>query len=175
MNRLDMFRALACLAHTVPGLTLQGSTTKGQMFTVSRQRLGADMSPCEFRAAVVSAGRTGWPRLHEAITDLDVVGGAVELGGGLYQPTHPGAGDARWFVTFLEPSVVQHSVASCPLDVNHDDLDVSIRADTDLGTCAVRCTAGPTRRLRLDEAASWLLAVCLSEELLASSDAHVPP
>ena len=175
MNELDTLRAAACLVHSVPGLTLHGITRAGEPLVVSRLRLDAHMDPCHFRAVVLAAGRPGWPRVHEVIASLEVVGGAVGLGGGLYQATHPAEGEARWFATFLDAAVVQQITARCPLDVDHDDVEVSIRADVELGVCAVRCAAGPAARTRLDEVATWLLSACLAEELVASIAQEVRP
>jgi hypothetical protein len=166
---------MACLAHTVPGVSLQLALHSGERLLVSRSQVTADMDPCQLRATLIAAGRPGWPRLHEEVAGIEVVRGVHELGGGLYQPTHPAERHARWFLTLLDAQVVQQAAARCPVGLDHDDLEVSIRPDSELAVCAVRCADRGGGRDRLDEVATWLLSACLADELVASIGDEVRP
>jgi hypothetical protein len=184
MDRLDGVRSAACLAHSMPGITLDVTTIGGDRFAVSRHRLDALMDPCQFRAALVSprgargeragAGRDGEARFHDAITGCEVVGGAVDLGGGLYQSTHPTRDDERWFTTCVSASDVTGLAARCPIP--HDGVELVVGPDTELRVCAVRCVAPRPRPVpQLEEVAFWLLSACLADELVASVASSVRP
>lgn len=149
---------LACLAHTVPGVTLRVWNAAGRDVLVSRGCLGADLDPCQLRAALLAGHGAG-------ITRVEVVGGVTPLGGGLYQRHHPGAADERWFVTSLTPEEVIPVLAD---QDGPDAVSVVIRPDPALGTCAVCVSAERgTPALALDEAAVRVVGAVLVGELLA--------
>lgn len=174
MDHLDRLRSIACLAHTLPGITLVATTQTAGRFVIGRNRLDALMSPCQLRAALVAPIRPGVPSIHDTIVRCDVIGGAIDLGGGLYQPTHPGSTGERWFTTVLPFEVVIDAAERCPLDVPDDALDVVVTPDPDLGTCAVRISATHPRPVpQIDEAAFWLLAACAVDELVSWATSEI--
>lgn len=176
MEHVERLRSVACLAHTIAGVTLLAVTTSGERVTVARHRLDALMDPCQFRSALLAAHRPGCPQIAEVITRCDVVGGLIDLGGGLYQPTHPGSGDTRWFTTHLGPAAVVAATTRCPADIAADVMHVVVKPDAELGVCAVSC-AGVDRRPfpQLDEAAFWLLSACMTDEVIAATNSRVMP
>lgn len=169
MNLREQLRSAACLTHLVPGAALTVWTSSGGHFVVSRHRTDALVDPCQFRAAVAEPARPGHPRLAEIVTAFEVTAGLFELGGGLYQPTHPGADVTRWFTTSLPPEVVISVAADCPVPLGPDDVEVVVRPDELLGVHAVHMSVHDRGLLPLlDEAAFRLLAACTAEELMTS-------
>lgn len=179
MNLREQLRSAACLTHLVPGAALTVWTNSGGHFVVSRHRSDALVDPCQFRAAVAEPCRPGHPRLAEIVTAFEVTAGLIELGGGLYQPTHPGADVTRWFTTTLPPDVVIAVAADCPVplgpdhvdpdSVDPDSIEVVVRPDDLLGVHAVHLSVHDRDLLPvLDEAAFRLLAACTAEELMTS-------
>ena len=108
------------------------------------------------------SGLRAWPTLSGSCS---VAGGVVDIGGGLYQRSHPCSADERWFVTTLADDDVIALATSCPLPIPVDAIDVVVRSDRELGAAAVGVTAAPGFGCRLDEAAFWLNAVCIVAEL----------
>lgn len=160
---IDRLREAACLAHTVTGVTFRLHVEVGRALLVSRHCLGADLDPCQFRAAMAS--RTG-EHLAGAVTDIELVAGLVHLGGGLYRRTGEGGRDERWFVTRLHHERIVQLLGDCPVPPPESDLlDVVIKPDTELGLCAVRL-ASHQPDLVLDHVAMWTLSSCVVDELL---------
>lgn len=160
---IDRLREAACLAHTVPGTTLRLRADVGRSLLVSRHCLGADLDPCQFRAAMSTP--TG-EHLAATVTGIDLVAGLVDLGGGLYRRSGEHGVEERWFLTRLPHDQIVQVLGECPVPPPRSDLlDVVIKPDPELGLCAVRL-ASPRADLVLDEVALWTWSGCLVEELL---------
>ena len=163
-------RQMACLAHTVPGVTLVLGTHHGDRLVVGRHHPCVVVDPCQFRRAVVETRRPGHPRLVDTIASCEVVGGVIDIGGGLYQGAHPSGGDERWFTTLLRQHQVSAVAAASPLALPADAVDVVIRPDLELGVCVVRVGIGrPGYGGRVDEAAFRLLSACMVDEVVRST------
>ncbi len=87
---------LACLAHTIPGVSFRIVASTGDSLLVSATCLAADLDPCRLRT-VLASERTSW-RLALSTERVELVSGLVHVGGGLYQRSHPQASGERWFV-----------------------------------------------------------------------------
>lgn len=160
---LGQLREAACLAHTIPGTTLRLRARAGRSLLVSRHCLGADLDPCQLRAAMTS--RTG-EHMAVTIVDVELVAGLVDLGGGLYGRRADDGTDERWFVTELHPDHAARLIGACPLPAaTPDSLHVVVKPDPDLRLCAV-CLTATAAGVALDEVAAWALSACLVEELL---------
>lgn len=160
---IDRLREAACLAHTVPGTTLRLQADVGRSLLVSHHCLGADLDPCQFRAAM--SCRTG-EHLAATVTRIDLVAGLVDLGGGLYRRTGDHGVEERWFVTSLPHDHIVELLGACPVPARESHLlDVVIKPDHDLRMCAVRL-ASPRPDIVLDEVAMSTLSSCLVAELL---------
>ncbi len=169
MNHLERLRSAACLAHTVPGITLQVVTTT-DCFVVDRNRLDARMDPCRFRMSLIAPHRPCFPPIKAVIRRCDVLDGAVDLGGGLYLPSLPLSADERWFTTSLGCDQVCAIAETCASDLRDDAFDVVVKPDSDLGVCAVRCSPSrPGPCPQLDEAAFQLLSACVAAEVMAAA------
>lgn len=142
---------------------------------MSASCLAAPLDPCQFRKLVV-AGINGQLAALCQFESVDVVGGMVHLGGGLYQPSHPGATDDRWFVSGLGHERLVELLSDCPLTVaTGDAFSVLVRPDSELGRCSirVRCERRDAAS-HLDELALWATSRALVDELTrAPVDGHV--
>ena len=156
----------ACLAHAVPGVAALVTTTTGDRLLVAGNRTDAVLDACGLRAALTAPQRAGVPHLADLVSSIEIVGGLVDLGGGLYQREHGGGSAERWFVTTLTGDRVAALAATCPERLPDDAVSVRVCADTALGASAVCLVAAPGFGYRLDEVASWLLATCLVDELI---------
>jgi hypothetical protein len=165
----EHLRLGACLVHSVPGASAVAITHRGERLVVSPLRRTAALDPCQLRAGLVAPHRPGVPHLGEVLARIDVVGGLLDIGGGLYQRSHPAGSDERWFVTPLAPDRVVELVGGCPVQLPDGAVDVRVCADTLLGAAAVCVAAGPGFGYRLDEVAHWLHAACLVDELIESA------
>lgn len=164
--QLDELRELACLAHTIPGVTLRVICQAGNELLVSYACLGADLDPCQLRAALLADDAHTPGRLAAGITQIEIVAGVASLGGGLYQRTHPGAASERWFVTTLATNAVQELVQGFP---DTGGLRAVIKPDPELGVNAVCVGADrDTSASVLDELAVAILGAVLVDELAAS-------
>jgi hypothetical protein len=121
---------------------------------------------CQLRAALIAPRRVGLAHVSDVITSVDLVGGAIDLGGGLYQRSHPAASDERWFATTLDESAITALVAECPFDLKDDAVNVAVHPDPALGATVVRLAAAVGFGCHLDEVAFWLLSKCMTAELL---------
>ena len=164
----EPLRLGACLAHTVANATALVATSSGDRHLVARHRTDATIDPCRLRSALGAPWQRGVPHLADVVVSIEIVGGLVDIGGGLYQRTHPAGPDERWFATPLRSDRIVAIVAGCPLQLPEGSVDVRVCADTMLGVCAVCVSGRPGFGYRLDEAAHWLHAACLVEELIAS-------
>lgn len=168
MNHLERLRSAACLAHTVPGVTLR-VVTATDCFVVGRNRPDAHMDPCRFRMSLISPSRPCTPQIETVIGECDVLGGVVDIGGGLYQPSLPASADERWFTTSLGCDQVCAIAETCtPEDRPDDAFEVTVKPDSGLGVCAVRCSQ-QRPGAPLDDTAFRLLAACLAEEVMAAA------
>ena len=52
--------------------------------------------------------------MADIVGRCSVAGGVVDIGGGLYQRSHSGSTDERWFVTTLADADVCTLATSCP-------------------------------------------------------------
>lgn len=166
-------RMAACLAHTVPGVSLVLTCGHGNEILVSYSCLGAQLDPCQLRAGLLCPGVPGVPRLADVVVRVDVANGLLDLGGGLYERSHPGAASERWFATSLDHALVVDLLRAAPADLPDDAIGVTVKPDLGLGVCAVciRCD-DPAYHDRLDEVAVWALSTCMVAELLAEIPAH---
>jgi len=159
---IERLRDAACLAHTVPGVTLRLSDDTRELL-VSASCLAAAFDPCRFRGLVIGAGRLG---ALATLDRIEIVGGLVHLGGGIYQSSHPGSAGERWFISTLAHDQVVDLLTACPLD-SADAHSVVIKPDRELGRCAVRVRGGDCSAAgQLDEIAMWAMTTCLVEELI---------
>lgn len=161
----EMQRLAACLVHAVPSATAVVHMTTGERLVVARNRIDAALDPCHLRAGLAAPFRPGVPHVADVVRSIEIVGGIVDLGGGLYQRAHPSTADERWFVTTITARRVAELVATYPVVLPDDAINVRVAADTVLGASAVCLVAGPGFGYRLDEVAHWLHATCLVEEL----------
>jgi len=158
---------LACLAHSIPGVSLRIATPGGDDLLVSASCLGADLDPCRLRAALLAARPcdAAWFTPER----VEVVSGLVHLGGGLYQRSHPQAAAERWFVVALPHERILHLIAGID-DRATDEFDVTLRPDPELGLCAVRVHAAERAQVaQLDDVAFAVLATCLVDELISTA------
>ena len=165
VSTVDQLRLATCLAHSVPGVSLLLHTVHGDRFLVATHRHDAQLTPCELRIALLTPPRFGAPSVADVVARCSVAGGLVDIGGGLYQRSHPCSADERWFVTTLADAEVCALAQSCPLDIPDDAIDVVVRSDRELGAAAVGVTASLGFGCGLDEAAFWLNAACIVAEL----------
>lgn len=154
-----------CFVHTVPRVAATIETFNGERFLVAEDRRDAILTPCQLRSALLHPITPGVPHLSSVIRSLEISSGVVDVGGGLYQRSHPSAADERWFVTTLPLERVLALAEQVPAHLDHADVSVRVLADTELGACAVCLGAEPSVGLRLDELACWLNASCLVDEL----------
>lgn len=169
-DRLGTVREAACLAHTIPGVTLHVGVASNHTLLVSYLCLGADLTPCQLRSALI-VGRTHDLRpLTDAIRGAEIASGLIDLGGGLYQRLHDGA-DERWFTSTLEPHLLAEELRACP---DAGPFEVVIKPDVDLGVSAVRVAAAagtpPHDAGDLDTTAWRVLCACIVAELIHSVD-----
>jgi hypothetical protein len=165
----EAHRLAACLVHAVAGAVAMVATSSGERLVVAHHRADATLDPCQLRAALTAPVRPGVPHLADVVTSIEIVGGLVDIGGGLYQRSHPGAHDERWFVTPLAADRVATIVTDCPLRLPDGAVNVRVVADSVLAVSAVCLVAGPGFGYRLDEAAFWLHTTCLVDELIGGS------
>jgi hypothetical protein len=159
------------LCHSVPGVALAVTTRDGDRMVVGRHRRDAVLDPCALRRAVMEHRRGVGPRVLDTIAHVEVISGLIDIGGGLYQSSHPSVGDERWFATLLGPDQIRAIVAECPLDIPDDAVDVAVTHDAGLATSTVRVTEPHPATVRwIDEAAYWLLSACLVGELIGAAD-----
>lgn len=157
----ERLREAACLAHTIPGVTLRLRAEPGRSLLVSRHCLGADLDPCRFRTAMLSGAGE---HLACTITGIDLVAGIVHLGSGLYGRN--GIRPERWFATSLSHDRIVQVLDECPVPAGDAELlDVVIKPDAELGLCVVRVASSELGTV-LDEVATWTLTRCLVDELL---------
>ena len=159
----------ACFLHAVPGAIGGIETSDGERFVVAH-RSDALLTPCQLRAGLLEPPRPGVPHLSEIIRSVDVTGGVVDIGAGLYQRSHPAAPDERWFATTLHPDRIMHIARDCPTDLDHAAVAVDIKADAELGASAVLLRADRIG-VRLDAVACWLHGRCLVDELIDQAGA----
>jgi hypothetical protein len=162
---IDDLRLGTCLLHAVPGAVGIIRTGVDGCHVVAQHRSDAALTPCQLRSALLEPMVSGVPHLADVITAIDVVGGVVDLGGGLYECGHPTEPDQRWFVSTLSADTIRSIAQHCPPDIDHADVSVRVAADLELGVCAV-CLSSGSAGLRLDVAACWFHSQCLVEELL---------
>ncbi len=160
-----------CLAHTIDGVALRVVTAGGRELLVSRTCLGADLDPCQLRSALI-ASSVGRPLA--AIRSIEIAGGLVHLGGGLYQRASPFIdADERWFVTSLDVDRLTDLLEARHSPSASDDAYVTtLMPDPGLGLTAVRIVAGGRtaggRTDDIDEVATAILSAVLVAELIDS-------
>jgi hypothetical protein len=142
----------ACFLHAVPGAIGGIETSDGERFVVAH-RSDALLTPCQLRAGLLEPPRPGVPHLSEIIRSVDVTGGVVDIGAGLYQRSHPAAPDERWFTTTLHPDRIMHIARDCPTDLDHAAVAVGHqggrRAGCERRAAARRPHRRPPRRGRV--------------------------
>jgi hypothetical protein len=168
-------RLIACLAHVVPGVTVELRFGNDESVHAAHHRLGADLDPCQLRGAVLAPVRLGVPRLVDVISSADITGGVEHLGAGIYRRHHPCGSEERWFLAELGHDRVVDLLAACPFDAPDELVDVTVMPDLELGVCAVRLVVGSVANAwRIDEIAIWGATACMVEEVIgaATSDAR---
>jgi hypothetical protein len=168
-------RLATCLLHTIPGAIGRLEIDGGDAHLVAHHRSDAPLTPCQLRSAMLEPIVDGIPRLADIVGAIELIGGAVDVGGGLFQRSHPAHADERWFATTLHPDHVISIARLCPSSIDHVDVSVRVSADVELGACAVCVSADPSVGIRLDALASWLHTRCLVDELIAGLDAPDRP
>ena len=161
--------------HSVPTAAAVVATSTGDRLVVAHHRNDATLDPCQLRTALGAPWQPGVPHFADVVNSIELVGGLLDIGGGLYQRTHPTGADERWFATPLDPDRIVAIVATCPLHLPDGSVGVRVCADSMLGVCAVCVAAGPGFGYRLDEAAHWLHAACLVDELIESATSGGSP
>jgi hypothetical protein len=172
MIRPDHLCLATCLAHTVPGVTIELVFCNDEHVVVAHHRLDAHFSPCELRSALLADHQPGVPRFADLVTDASITSGLLHLGGGLYE-RRGDQGAERWFATLLDDVRLGDVFRSNPFDLPDHAVDVQLLPDPDLGATAVCVTCDDQNAGSLDEVASWALAACMVSELLA--DVHPTP
>ncbi len=162
---IDHVRLGTCLIHAVPGAVGLIRTGIDSGHVVAHHRNDAALTPCQLRSALLEPVTPGVAHLADVITAIELVGGLVDVGGGLYQCGHPAGPDQRWFVSTLSADTIRTIARECPSGIDHSDISVRVAADLDLDVCAV-CLSSDSAGIRLDAAACWLHGQCLVEELL---------
>ncbi len=165
----EPLRLGACLAHSMPSATALLATTTGDRLLVAHHRRDATLDPCQLRAAIGAPWHPGVPHFADVVASIELVGGLVDIGGGLYRRSHPAGPDERWFATPLTAERIVATVGTSPLELPEGSVEVRVWADSMLCACAVSLSAGPGFGYRLDEAALWLHAACLVDELIESA------
>jgi hypothetical protein len=168
-RRLARLREAVCLAHSVPGVSLRLVMASGARILVSHGCLGATLDPCRLRS-VLLAQTADAATATRSVRQIEIVGGVVHLGGGLFQRST--ADDERWFVTSLPHEAIVEIARRCPTDgtIGGPSIAVSVKPDAGLGLCAVRVRDERTdHETTLDATATWLLATCLVDELIADT------
>jgi hypothetical protein len=158
MLRHDHLRMATCLAHTIPGVTVELACCNDEHLIVAHHRLDADFSPCELRTAVLAGFEPGLPRFVDIVIDAAITTGLHHLGGGLYERD-----EERWFATFLGVDQLHEVLAASPVDLLDAAVDICLYPDSELGVSAVRIACDAAR---LDEIASWAVAACMVAELI---------
>ena len=167
---IERLRDAACLAHAIPGVALRlHDSARGRDVLVSASCLAAPLDPCRFRQLVI-AGFRGRTATLESFRSIDVVAGLVHLGGGLYQPSHHGAAEDRWFVTSLDDANLTALLSDCPVPTGSDDaFSALVRPDPALGRSAVRVRQERHSAVgSLDEVSFGALSACLVGEVVAA-------
>jgi hypothetical protein len=137
MSRHDLIRLTACLAHSVPGVTLELVCCNEDRLLVTHHRLDADFSPCELRTALLWDSQPGLPRFADVVVDATMTAGLRHLGGGLYGRNGDGRSE-RWFATLLDDKQVVEILASNPFGLPEHAVDVQLLPDRELGVTVVR-------------------------------------
>lgn len=163
----DRLREAACLAHTVPGVSLRLTTASCDTILVSHTCLGAALDPCRLRSLLIADDADAVAAVA-SLRRAEIIGGVVHLGGGLFQRSDPSAADERWFVTSLDHESIVDIVEHCPPDERAaPSVAVTVEPDRALGWCAVRVRDERGDTSTLDLGATWLLTACLVGELVA--------
>lgn len=169
----ERLRLATCLLHAMPHAVGHLEIGRSGSHLVAHHRHDAALTPCQLRRGLLEPIIDGLPHMADVITSLEVTGGAVDLGGGLFQTGHPAGSDQRWFATTLRAHVVEDIAARCPADVEHADISVRVIADPEMHVCAIR-VSGDSAGLRLDAVAWWLYEQCLVAELLTTTQFDEP-
>jgi hypothetical protein len=159
-------RLAACLLHALPAAVGVIEMRHGERYLVAHHRHDALLTPCELRTSLLQPVVAGVPHLAGMVRSIELVGGAVDAGGGLYRPSHPSCVDERWFVTSLDPDRVTSTAADCPDSIDHRDVSVRVSADVELGASAVCVHGDPATSAQVDDVARWLHRRCLVDELI---------
>jgi hypothetical protein len=166
MLRHDQLRLIACLAHTTPGVTVELVCNNDERLIVAHHRLDAHFGPCELRTALLADDRHGMPRFADVVTDATITAGLHHLGGGLFE-RHTDEHAERWFATLLDHERVGEILADNEFEMPDHAIDVRLLPDRELGVTAVRVICEGAFAGRVDVVASWALAACMVDELLA--------
>ena len=152
----------------LPAGTVELHTADGSVLQASHDpEHGAELTPCDVRAALLVRDCPTWPSVTARIVDVVVrAPDLVDLGGGLYGRTCSHGSAQRWFATFLAPASVSRILDECPLDMP-ELLEASLRPDVELGVVvAVLSSDEPAMTAVLDDASRWASASCYTQELL---------
>lgn len=146
----------------------------GQRLLVSDRCLGAHMTPCQLRAALLAAPEDTTSGCFTAMIErVDVRTGIHHVGGGLYECASTDGRHERWFATSLDPMRIIALLETCAVDDGDDELGVLLKHDEALGVCVVCVMSTADRRHHaLDELAVDLLASVLVDELIDETPAE---
>jgi hypothetical protein len=165
----DHVRLAACLAHTVPGVTVELVCSNDERLIVAHHRLDAHFSPCELRTALLADDQPGLPRFVDVVVDATITAGLQHLGGGLYE-RYCDLHTERWFATLLDHEQLGDVLGANQFDLPNHAVDVRLLPDRELGVTAVRVICDGAFVGRIDEVASWALAACMVAELIIEVD-----
>ncbi|HSM65966.1 MAG TPA: hypothetical protein VK860_06660 [Ilumatobacteraceae bacterium] len=167
-RRLDPIREAACLAHTIPGVSLRLPLANDESLLVSRACIGADLDPCQLRSALIVDRLHGLRALTELIVGVEIVSGLVDRVGGIHERIAPDGTAERWFTSELGPSALTATLSECPAD---PCFDIVVKPDLELGLSAVCLRGhGDVSTETMDETAFRAFSSCLVAELLTDLD-----
>jgi hypothetical protein len=169
MLRHDHVRLAACLAHTVPGVSIELLCSNDERLIVAHHRLDAHFSPCELRTALLADDQPGMPRFVDVVLDATITAGLHHLGGGLFE-RQSGDHSERWFATLLDYEQLDDVLMTNQFELPDRAVEVRLLPDLQLGVTAVRVICAPQFVERVDEVASWALAACMVAELIIEVD-----
>lgn len=170
----DGLREAVALAHTIPGVSLELTmVVAGQQLLVSDRCLGAQLTPCQLRAALLAAPDDTTSGCFTAMIErVEIRTGIHHVGGGLYECAAHDGRHERWFATSLCPARIITLLETCAVDDGDGELGVLLKHDEALGVCAVCVMSTADRRHHvLDELAVDLLASVLVDELIGDTPA----
>lgn len=167
MNPTDLRLSIA-LAGSVPGAALRISAREGGAFFASDHPAG-ELRIDDLRATVLAGDLDGAVRLEDIISDAEIGGSLVAMGGGLY--LEDGAPvTVLWSVVGMSPIEIDAALDAVDCPEFADDIEVLLRTDPELAATAIRVGAERGAEDEVDEdalldVAMHILGACLAAEV----------